>query len=231
MRVSFRMTLAASLIVTAVGAGRAGAQTIPSPYTFLERAQEAGAFVGYVTFDKGRFGYGPSGGLVLGGRYGVQLAGPVSLEGVLGFVASERDVVNPGRDEGDRVVGTVDAGMTTVEARIKFSLTGDRAWRGLSPFLVVGAGLVVDAAGISPLDDDLEPADRFEFGTGFLATLGGGTRWFVTDGFALRVDGVFSLWRLDTPPGFSDPARGFAAVEEGEWVRGLGITISGTLHW
>jgi len=61
--------------------------------------------------------------------------------------------------------------------------------------------------------------------------LGAGSRWFVSDRFGLRADAVFSLWKLDTPPGFSDPDRTFENVEEGEWSRGLSFTISGVWRW
>ena len=40
----------------------------------------------------------------------------------------------------------------------------------------------------------------------------------VKDRIAVRMDGTFSLWKVSTPPGFSDPVRGFEAVEQGEDV-------------
>jgi len=53
----------------------------------------------------------------------------------------------------------------------------------------------------------------------------------VSERFALRGDGVFSLWKIDTPPGFSDPARGFTGVAAGEWVQGISFTIALLYRW
>lgn len=206
-------------------------QSIPSAYTYIEQRQEVGAFVGYMDAATGRFGYGPSGGLWFGARYGLQLAGPASLEGVAGLVSGTRDIVHAGRAEGDRVVGEGDALITTVDARLKFSATGDRAWHGLSPHLVLGAGIAFDIAAEPEANALLEERDVFEFGTSFFGSLGLGTRWFATDRFTLRTDGTFSLWRLKTPPGFSDTDRDFGAVDETEWVRGLSATLSLTYRW
>lgn len=206
------------------------AQTIPSPYTFIERRQEGGVFSGYVTSETGRFHLGPSGGLLLGGRYGLELSGPLGLEGAVGFTTGERDIVNPARVT-DQTIGQADVILTTVDARLRFSFAGARAWHRLSPFLTVGGGLAFDIAADPALEADLEPADVFEFGTSFYGTLGTGTRWFLTDRFALRLDGVFSLWGIDTPPGFSDPERGFESVEESEWMSGLSFGVSLLYRW
>jgi hypothetical protein len=223
--------MTALVVLAALSAAEAGAQSVPSPFTFIEKRQEAGPIFGVVDADAGRFGYAPKGGLVYGGRWGLELSGPLSLEGVATVIDGQRDIINPGRDEGDRVVGEAAVLLTTVDARFKFSLTGDRAWHRLSPFIVAGGGVVFDLAGESEADQVLFPEDRFDFGTSFYGTTGIGARWFVTDAFALRLDGTFSLWKVGTPPGFSDPARGFEAVEEGEWLRSLGLTLSSVIRW
>jgi hypothetical protein len=221
------VTLAGSLLLPVQVRG----QSIPSPYQFLEQKQEAGLFSGYLSAETGRFGFGPSGGTLLGGRYGIELTGPLSLEGVLGLISGKRDIINPGRIEGEQLVGEGDVLLTTIDARLRFSFTGARSWHGLSPFLAAGGGVVFDAAGTPEVEADLEPADVFDFGTSFFGTLGAGTRWFLTDTFALRLDGVFSLWGIDTPPGYSDPERGLANVAESEWMSGLSFSVSLLYRW
>ena len=186
---------------------------------------------GYMRAGAGRFGYGPKGGAMFGGRWGLELGGPISLEGVAGLVAGERDVVDPGRDEGDRVIGQAPILLTSADARLKFSFVGPRTWRSINPFLVFGAGIAFDLAGSHELDERLLAADRFEFGSGFFGTAGAGTRIFLTESVAVRLDGVFSLWKLRTPPGFSDPERAIENVESSEWSPGLGLTISGMYRW
>lgn len=213
------------------GEAALAAQTVPSPFRHIERKQESGPLAGYMRAGAGRFGYGPKGGAMFGGRWGLELGGPISLEGVAGLVAGERDVVDPGRDEGDRVIGQAPILLTSADARLKFSFVGPRTWRSINPFLVFGAGIAFDLAGSHELDERLLAADRFEFGSGFFGTAGAGTRIFLTESVAVRLDGVFSLWKLRTPPGFSDPERAIENVESSEWSPGLGLTISGMYRW
>ena len=104
-------------------------------------------------------------------------------------------------------------------------------WHRLSPFLTIGGGAVFSAGGDHALDQTLLPEDVFSFGTSFYGTLGLGSRWFVTDKIALRGDGVFSLWKVDTPPGYSDPSRAFEEVEDGEWLRGTAFSLSLLWRW
>ena len=226
-------TLALTLVFVAVSGAVAtvAAQSIPSPYRYIERGMEVGAEVGYVSSATGRFGYGPKGGLLTGARWGIELAGPVSFEAVTGVVSGTRDVVNPGRDEGDRVVGEADTRMTTIDARLKFSFTGRRSWHGLSPFLVAGGGIAMDLSGTSEDDELLEAEDQFDFGTSFFGTTGVGTRIFVSERLTLRTDAIFQLWQIDTPPGFAEPERGFESVEESEWVSGYRLSVSAVIRW
>ena len=115
MRASIRTFLGLTVGVALFAPTTTHAQTIPSNYTYLEQKQETGPFIGYMTSQTGRFGYGPKGGSVLGVRWGIEAAGPISFEGVVGTVNGERDLINPGRDEGDRVVGQTNTLLTTVE--------------------------------------------------------------------------------------------------------------------
>lgn len=222
--------LASSVLSVALPAS-AAAQDIPSPFRYVETRQEVGIFVGSSSISQGRFGFGPDGGTLLGARWGIDLSGPLGLEAVAGAISGSRDVVNPARVEGDRVVGEADALIGTVDARLRFTLTGDRTWHGMAPFLLAGGGIAFDLSGSDPDDEELEAQDRFDFGTSFFGTLGGGVRVFLNERIALRGDGVFSLWKLETPPGFSDPERGFESVEESQWVNGLHLTLSTVIRF
>ena len=119
----------------------------------------------------------------------------------------------------------------TIKAGLRLSATGNRSWHGLSPFLSLGAGVAFDLAGTPAGNEFIEDRDIFDFGTSFFGTLGLGTRFFLTEQFALRGDGVFSLWRVSTPPGFSEPDRPFEAVEDREWLSGLSATITLLYRW
>ena len=231
MRPAFQVLTALTLGAVLMQPSTVAGQAIPSPYTFIEQRQEVGLYSGYMSAATGRFGYGPSGGLMYGGRYALHLSGPIALEGVAGAVRGTRDVINPARPEGDRIIGEGDVLLATLDARLRISAAGDRAWHGLSPFLALGAGVAFDVADPAEADALLESRDVFEFGSSFFGTLALGTRWIATDRFALRTDGTFSLWRLKTPPGFSDTDRGFPSVEDREWVRGLSVSVSLLYRW
>jgi hypothetical protein len=217
--------------LTALSPAKGDAQSIPSPYSYLEERQEIGFFVGRMDAGTGRFGFGPSGGNILGTRYGIELSGPLSFEGVVQVIDGERDVIDPGRSPGDQIIGQAQSTIWTVEARLKFTATGRRSWHNLAPFLDFGGGIAIDGSPDSELDQVLLPLDRFDFGTSFFGTMSGGMRWYATPRFTIRGDGVFSLWKIDTPPGYADPDRGFVAVSDGEWEWGTAFTIALLYRW
>ncbi|MGD8320553.1 MAG: hypothetical protein PVJ02_08865 [Gemmatimonadota bacterium] len=223
-------SLAAASLLASAPATLSG-QNIPSPFRFVETRQEIGVFAGTSSVGTGRFGFGPSGGVNYGARWGIRLSGPLGFEGVGGLISGTRDVINPARLEGDRKIGEANVLLGTVDARLRFTLTGDRSWHALAPFLVAGGGVVFNVGGTQEVDQQLDTQDRFSFGTSFLGTLGGGTHLYLTDRLALRGDAIFSLWKIKTPPGFSNPERGISNVAESEWVGGLHFSISAMLRY
>lgn len=219
------LALLALLIVPAVAPQPLLGQDISSPYQFMEKKQEAGLFVGYDSKSTGRFGFGPESGTLAGARYGIQLGGPFALEAVAAYHSSTRDIVDPSREEGNMVIGETDAGLLSLDVRLRFSLTGDRTWRGLHPYVFFGAGVAYDLVGRTEDDGLLLPEDQFNFGTKFIAPLGAGVRWFLSDRFLLRTDFTLRLYQLKTPPGFADPDRDLTGVGEKEWANGSGVSI------
>jgi hypothetical protein len=213
----------------AVGAilshGPLPAQTIPSPFRFIESRQEGGLFGGYISPGTGRFGFGPGPGPAWGARYGVNVSGPFGLEAVVTHSPTHRDIIDPGRVEGDRVVGEIPSDLVMIDGRLRFSLTGDRTWHLLSPFLAIGGGLVFDAARDNSDDELLLADDRFNLGTSFVGILAGGLRWFPGERFLVRGDFSLTIWQLKTPRGYSDPERAFTGVDEKEWVSGPSFTL------
>jgi hypothetical protein len=214
-----------ALVLLCLGSTPLAAQAIPSPYRFWETRQEAGPFSGWISPGTGRFGYGPGPGPIVGVRYGLDFPGPLSIEGVVNWIPTTRDVVDPRRVEGQRVIGSSDANLLGVDARLKLSVTGQRTWHSLNPFLLAGVGLMWDLGEGSVDEDELEDDDRFDFGTAFVGQLGGGVRWFLTDHWILRTDALLHVWKLDAPAGFRDTDRGFGDVGMSEWVNASSISL------
>jgi hypothetical protein len=219
----FRFLLATALFLPCFEGSHA--QTIPSPYRFIETRQEAGLFGAYMSPGTGRFGFGPGPGPAWGARYGLNISGPFGLEGIAGHLSTTREIVDPGRVEGDRVVGEMSSHLVMLEARLRFSLTGDRTWHRIAPYAAMGGGVVFDVSQDNSDEGLILPQDEFNFGTSVLGTLGAGVRWFPWDRFFVRGDLSLVLWRLKTPRGYSDPERGFRGVDEKEWVSGPSFSL------
>lgn len=221
-------TLLPILICWCAAPPSANAQQIPSPYRYVETGQGAGAFIGVLDPGRGVFQLGPGAGTLLGVRYEITVSGPFSIEGVARGLSTTRDVRDPRRTPGDRKIGEADALLTSLDARVKFTLTGRRTWHGLSPYVMAGGGIVWDMEGQAEIDDRLRPEDRYEFGTSFLGLLGLGIRWLVADHLELRADGALDLYQIDTPAGYRDPDRDLGldvVAPESEWVNGLEGTV------
>ncbi|MBW3534372.1 MAG: hypothetical protein KY453_04005 [Gemmatimonadetes bacterium] len=201
------------------------AQSVPSPYRFFDTSHEIGVFGGQLSPGRGPFDLGPGPGPVVGVRYGLEVSGPISMEAAVSYMPTTRNVVDPGRVEGDRVIEEADVEILTADLRVKLSLTGRRTWNNLNPFLVAGGGVTVDLSGGQPEDERLLVDDRFEMGTGFIGVAGGGLRWFLSDHFVARGDALLNLWKLDMPLGWRDPERELGPVGEGAWVSGPLLTL------
>jgi hypothetical protein len=226
MKLRNNLALVALLALISLSApAKVRAQSISSPYQFLETKQEAGLFLTQQDIGTGRFGFGPGPGVAMGAKYGVDIAGPLGLEGVVTYLPTTRDIIDAGRDEGDQVIGDMASDILTLDARLRFSLTGDRSWHALSPFLMAGGGFAFDVSGDESDREVLLPDDVFDFGTSFVGLLGGGIRWFPAHRFLVRGDFTLTIWQLETPLGFSDPERGFVGVDEKEWVSGTSFSL------
>jgi hypothetical protein len=223
------LALPSAILVFALFSQAAPAQEIPSPYRYIEKGQEVSLFAGIVDTDQGRFGFGPDDQQMLGARYSVVVSNAFSLEGALATSFGPRDVVNPARDEGDRVVDEAEVRLILIEARLQFALTGRRTWRGFQPYGFVGGGISFDSLGDQDEDFLLEERDRYDYGTRFTGAFGGGIRYAFSQRWMARLDGGLLLYKLGYPDGWRDLNRGFEGVPEDEWVSGKTVTLG--LAW
>jgi hypothetical protein len=181
----------------------ATAQSITSPYQFLDGRHEIGIGVLHVPDSRGIMQLGPGGGLLISGRYGIELGGPFALEAHAFVLPTDRLVRIPTAD-GLAIsdLGTTDMTVVGIEGRLRFSLTGQRTWNRLAPFLSLGGGAV--GAFDNRLEEELELPDdlRFSFGPSFMGTLGTGTRVVLSDRISLRLEASTLIWKIGTPQGF-----------------------------
>lgn len=191
-------TVALTLLATQAGA----AQTIPSPYRFIEDGQSVGLFVGYMDAGVGRFDLGPKSAPAVGGRWSVRLSNFIGLETTASVLSTQRDVINPTLSEGSRSIGEADTNLTFIDARLRFNLTGQRTWHGIQPFLTAGGGFAFDTGDGSEVEADIPEDSRFDFGVEFGGVFGAGARVFLTDNLALRGEAELLLYQIETPEGW-----------------------------
>lgn len=237
MRLSRTVLLLA--LALAAGARATVAQTIPSPYDYIEKTQATGVFGGYLftdpdvsITDSTSLPLGPASGPVFGIRYQVRAAGPLSIDASVGVSPTERRLFATETDSDSAFSGAVDL-ETTVAATVlmadvglRFYVTGPRTWNGLAPFVIGAAGMVGDLGGTYAEEVDIADEARFRFGPAFAVGAGLGTDWFPVPNASLRVEAMGRLWRMSTPSGFLAPND-----ERSEWNPAVGITVGGALHF
>jgi hypothetical protein len=226
-----RYALQASFAAFLLFAPGAAAQSIPSPYRYIEATQSASAFAGWLLTDTGDNETGPQSGPLLGGRYTVRLSGPLSGEVGLGILPTQRTVQRRISAAGDTLrlepVEDVNALVLIGEAGLRFHLTGPRTWKGLAPYVAASGGGVWDVLGTSSVDETLEESQRVDFGPGFAVGLGAGTDWFLSERLALRLEARDYVWRLTTPPGLTQAGQ----QEETQWTNNLGLTLGVAVYF
>jgi hypothetical protein len=224
-------SLLSAALMLGLCAPRAQAQTIPSPYRFIETMHGAGGFAGVFSENRGSLRLGPGGGPVIGGRYGIELTGPLALEGGPFLLFTDREVHDPRGAEAVEMLGTTSAVVAGLEARVRFTVTGRRTWRGLAPFVAAGGGLVGNLAGRSEMEADFEAQDQFSFGPSALGTLGAGSRWFPSERLSVRLEGVLNFWRLGTPQSFRQREELTEPPPQNEWTRAGAVLFGASLQF
>ena len=239
MRLS-RTVLLLALALTA-GARAAAAQTIPSPYDYIEPTQSAGVFVGYLFTDPDvglpdstTLPLAPQSAPVFGVRYQLRAAGPLSIDASIGVSPTDRRLFAAELDEDSVFIGpldletTVPATVVMADVGLRFNLTGPRTWNGLAPFVVGMGGLVGDARGTFDEEEDVREEALFRFGPSFAVGAGLGTDWFPTSNASIRVEAQTRLWRMTTPTGF---LGGNPTAERREWNPVVSVSVGGAFHF
>lgn len=239
MNRSFRTVLAASALAALCAAG-AAAQTIASPYRYIEKTRSVTVYAGYLATSPGvalpdsqSAELGPQSAPLVGLRYSMRIGGPLSLEANVGFAPADRKLYNgqpsldstrvPVEDTGE----TVSAPLLLTEGALRFHLTGDRTWRGLAPFVLASGGLVTDLGGTSEAEEEIPEQRRVGLGPGLALGAGAGVDVFHGQRLSLRAELAYRLWRQDAPGGLL-PA---GSEEVSEWNSSTGITLGAAYHF
>ena len=216
--------------VLSMAAAPATAQTIPSPYRHIERAQSLSLYGGYLSTSRGDLGIGVASGPTVGLRYAGRIAAPVAGVARVSFTSSERTILsreNASDPESELVeLGDASAGILAAEAGLRLLLTGPRTWHSLAPY-IEATGALLSVTGSRTEEERSLPSNQVvDFGPSFAVGVAAGTDWFLTDRVSVNLSLNGLLWRLSIPEGLSTTGR-----EDSEWTRNYGATIGAAFHF
>ncbi len=183
--------VAAALLAMPAAAQDVGYLPEESPYRDIPWRHEFTAFSGYFMASEDPAGVAPRSGPMAGVRYDVRLGGPAQFYARVSGVSSERMVLDPRAEPGERELGTKSLGLFMADVGISVNVTGQKSWHGLVPVLAGGVGIATDF--------DTEDIGSYKLGTPFALTFGAGLRWVPGGRFQLRVDVTDHLYQIRYP--------------------------------
>jgi hypothetical protein len=204
------------------------AQTITSPYDFVERGMGAYLYGTYVFTDRGTIDIGPASGPAYGAGFGARVSGPFVVDSRVALFPTQRTVYTLGEASPEEIqedpraglvpVGEADMTLLLLDASLRFDITGPRTWYNLQPYALLGGGAVFRLAADHAAEEDLPttPDVRVRFRNGLTGHFGGGVEWHMTDRVTVRFDARNLLWRLHVPTGFITADR---VISDREWVQ------------
>lgn len=210
------------------------AQTIRSPYDFVENSQGVRVFAAYVATDRGTINVGPGSAMGYGVGYTIRLSGPFNLDGRLSYLPTDRQVFDITEADSAAIredptvglveLGTADLALALLDVSLRFDITGPRTWHNLQPYALLGVGGVLVVSTDNAVEQDL-PTDidlRVRFQNGVTGHVGAGVEWHLGDHFGIRAEARDLLWNVDIPDGFFVPGR---VIDDSEWVQTAHLSL------
>ncbi|HLL81477.1 MAG TPA: hypothetical protein VK420_02455 [Longimicrobium sp.] len=233
-------TLLPALALLALGAGAAQAQTVPSPFRYVDTKSSVEVMGGYLFTDSElavtdsiTAEFGPRSAPMITARFNRRFGGPISGNVALSFIPSERRVISAAEGQDSVFVGVIDTGETVsapiamLEAGVRFHVTGDRTYRGLAPYVMGTGGLATEIGGAAGGEKDLPDDERFDFGPALAVGAGAGLDWFPSRRFSLRTELSYRIWRLTVPEGFASNRN----ADIDEWNGNAGVSVGAAFHF
>lgn len=234
--------LAAGLFIVTgfLGTAPADAQSITSPYEFVEGRHAVYAFASTVYTDRGTLDTGPGSGYAAGLGYNFRISGPFNIAARVTYFPTDRRVYTDSsvvadssdvRDDpmtGLHQVGTADLSLLLLDASLRFDVTGPRTWHRIQPYVLIGAGGVLATSQGTTGEGQLPPDAQLQvrFRDGFTGHVGAGFEVHLSDHLTVRADARDVLWKLHLPAGFFNTGR---VIDDEQWVQtahlSLGITL------
>jgi len=194
-------------------AAQVGHDPATSPYEDLRGRQAATIGIGTLTPGRDPAGVAPKSGLMLTGRYDLQLTRPLWFFARLGVAPSlERPIKDPLFTDAQRDAGTERLPLVLTEAGLTMNLTGNKSWRHVVPQVHGAIGLVT--AGAPRFD-----LGGYKVGSAFTVSYGLGARVATGRAWELHADLTRMHWKYTYPDAYaagSDPL--VSSGQLGPWV-------------
>jgi len=163
-----------------------------SPYRDVSTSARLSVYGGWYVAAKDEAGVMPKSGPLTGVRLDVHVGGPADLAIRIARVGSKRNVIDPTRSQGDRLVDVQNVNLGFADIGLSFNLTGGKSWHNFMPTVNGGVGMVSDFKG--------RDAGGFQHGSTFAVAYGLGIRYLpLHSRLALRGDLGSYLYSIQYP--------------------------------
>jgi len=172
-----------------------------SPYRDIINPQSITLFVGRFAGNAGAAEVGALPSIAYGLRLAIRLSGPVELWATIGEAASSRHVIiadtSVTHTDSARFGPDIKLPLMLGDLALVLNVTGDKTWHRLAPYLGLGAGFV------APTHNVTDPGG-YQIGFNFALVPTIGTRWFLSDALAIRIEARDYFFRYQYPLAYFD---------------------------
>ena len=165
----------------AAAAAQVGHLPTQSPFRDVDMTSRVTTFAGWYSGARDEAGVLPRSGPLFGVRWDVHVGGPGDLMFRVAHVSTQRDVIDPAKSQGQRIVERRDVSLSFADVGLSFNVSGNKTWHGVMPILHGTVGVVSDFAG--------RDSGGFSHGTTFAIGYGAGLRYVPPGGrVSVRAD-------------------------------------------
>jgi hypothetical protein len=175
-----------------------GHDPVTSPFRDILTRQSITLFAGIFPGNKTEAGVGPHQGPVFGIRLQTRLSGPIDLMATVASISTERIVIDPSQPVATRISGPIGYGLIAADLGLSVTLTGNKSWHGLAPYVGLGLGI------ITPTESRIDPGG-YRATRNFTIAPTIGVRYHAHRSFALQLELRDNTIRYEWPRAYFFP--------------------------
>lgn len=207
MRLAFLLLLA---IPVAPAVAQVGHEPAKSPYRDILYDGNITAYASYFDGSGGTLGIGVHDGWMYGVRFQLRSNRFISFGAGVSYGPDlKRNVIDPFAEPGEIITGPVQIRVWIPEALLQFNFTANKSWHRIAPYAGIGMGAAFSST--APNDTVYRSSIRFVFAPY------AGTRIFIANSVALRLEARMPLYKLNYPDQYTGGAEPIIGTG-GEWI-------------